>query len=104
MTLVTPLHHDHHAADAPVKHILNNMFHSQDQGIRSIFQMLFETYLATHHENLPVGNLYSLVMNEIEQPLIQMVLKHCGHNQKKAAEILGINRNTLRKKLLIQSD
>ena len=44
-------------------------------------------------------NLYRLVMNEVEAPLIQEVLRHCRGNQTRAAAMLGITRATLRKKL-----
>ncbi len=43
--------------------------------------------------------LYELVISEVERPLFQCVMYHCGGNQTKAARILGINRGTLRKKL-----
>lgn len=44
-------------------------------------------------------NLYDMVLCEVEQPLLEAVLKHCGGNQSKASVMLGINRGTLRKKL-----
>jgi len=37
----------------------------------------------------------------VEQPLIETVLEHCEHNQTKAAQILGLSRSTLRKKMQI---
>lgn len=45
------------------------------------------------------GNLYDLVLNEIEKPLLEVVMQQTDHNITKAAEILGLNRGTLRKKL-----
>jgi Fis family transcriptional regulator len=47
----------------------------------------------------PVGNLYDLVLAEIEKPLFEAVLKQTKGNQSKAAIILGLSRGTLRKKL-----
>ena len=47
----------------------------------------------------PAGNLYEMVIHEVERPLLDIVMKHVKSNQCKAAEMLGINRNTLRKKL-----
>jgi Fis family transcriptional regulator len=44
-------------------------------------------------------NLYALVLSEVEQPLIRTVLEYCGHNQTQAAQILGLSRSTLRKKM-----
>ena len=51
--------------------------------------------LGTHE----VSGLHALVLSEVERPLIQTVLERCGHNQSKAAQILGLSRSTLRKKL-----
>ncbi len=44
-------------------------------------------------------DLYDLVLAQVEKPLLEIVMSHAGSNQCKAAEMLGINRNTLRKKL-----
>ncbi len=49
--------------------------------------------------NRKEGNLYELVMLGIEKPLIKIVLQEVKGNQVSAASILGINRNTLRKKI-----
>ncbi len=46
-----------------------------------------------------VTNLHEMVLSEVERPLIQTVLEHCGHNQSKAAQVLGLSRSTLRKKM-----
>ena len=45
------------------------------------------------------GHLHELVIMGIEKPLLEMVLKETNGNQTQAANILGINRNTLRKKI-----
>ena len=45
------------------------------------------------------GHLHELIMGGIEKPLVQIVLKETGGNQTQAANILGVNRNTLRKKI-----
>ncbi len=50
-------------------------------------------------EGVDVDNLYSLVIERIERPLIELTLKKTRGNQIRAAQILGINRNTLRKKI-----
>lgn len=44
-------------------------------------------------------NLHHFFINEVEKPFLQVVMQQVNGNQTKAAEILGINRNTLRKKL-----
>jgi len=50
-------------------------------------------------EGVDVDNLYTLVIERIERPLIELTLKKTRGNQIRAAQILGINRNTLRKKI-----
>ncbi len=45
------------------------------------------------------GNIYDLVMQQVEEPLLDLIMQHVDGNQSKAAERLGINRGTLRKKL-----
>ena len=46
------------------------------------------------------ANLYALILGLVEKPLLRAVLRETGGNQVRAAQILGINRNTLRKKLV----
>ncbi len=55
-------------------------------------------YFATLNGHKP-GDLYQLVIGEVEKPLFKAVLSYTKGNQSRAAEILGINRGTLRKKL-----
>ena len=43
--------------------------------------------------------IYDMVLRCIEKPMLEVVMKQAGGNQTQAAEILGINRNTLRRKL-----
>ncbi|MBI4389784.1 MAG: Fis family transcriptional regulator [Nitrospinae bacterium] len=45
------------------------------------------------------GHLFDLVIGGVEKPLVELVLKETQGNQTQAANILGINRNTLRKKI-----
>jgi Fis family transcriptional regulator len=47
----------------------------------------------------PCCGMYDMVINCVEKPLLEMVLEHAGGNQTRASEMLGINRNTLRKKM-----
>lgn len=44
-------------------------------------------------------DLYTIVLNEIEKPLLEAVMVQCDHTQTKAAKALGLSRSTLRKKL-----
>ena len=56
-------------------------------------------YFAAHTHGLPARGLYDRVLREIERPLIQLSLEATRGNQIRAAEMLGLNRNTLRKKI-----
>ncbi len=47
----------------------------------------------------PCSGMYDMVIQCAEKPLIEMVLEYAGGNQTRTAELLGINRNTLRKKM-----
>jgi Fis family transcriptional regulator len=47
----------------------------------------------------PPHALYVMVLSCIEKPLLEYTLQYAGGNQSKTAEILGLNRNTLRKKM-----
>ncbi len=53
----------------------------------------------TDLEGQPPHAVYDMVLACVEQPLIEYILDYTEGNQSKAAEILGINRNTLRKKI-----
>ncbi|QJC57717.1 DNA-binding protein Fis [Polaromonas vacuolata] len=46
------------------------------------------------------GGMYDMMVNVVEKPLLEVVMQHADQNQSRAAEWLGLNRNTLRKKLL----
>ena len=56
-------------------------------------------YFAAHEGHLPPCGLYNRVIDEIERVLIKETLKVTKRNQIQAAKVLGINRNTLRKKI-----
>jgi len=45
------------------------------------------------------GHLHELILGGVEKPLLQIVLQETQYNQTQAANLLGINRNTLRKKI-----
>lgn len=66
--------------------------------LREHVERALENYLA-HLDGHPPADLYALVMREVEEPLLRVVLRHAEGNQSRAADILGINRATLRRKL-----
>jgi two-component system nitrogen regulation response regulator GlnG len=56
-------------------------------------------YFDLHGNLLPPPGLYQRILREVEAPLIELALDATGGNQAKCADLLGINRNTLRKKI-----
>ncbi len=58
-----------------------------------------EGYFARLDGHPANNDLYEMVLAQVEPPLLETVLRHTGSNQTWAATILGISRNTLRKKL-----
>jgi len=66
--------------------------------LREAIQSALDAYFKDLDGHTPNG-LYHMVLAEIEQPLLQTVMKYTRGNQSKAAELLGINRSTLHKKL-----
>ncbi|WP_417586463.1 helix-turn-helix domain-containing protein [Pararhodobacter oceanensis] len=55
-------------------------------------------YFELHGDELPPSGVYQRIMREVEAPLLDIALEYSGGNQLRCAELLGINRNTLRKK------
>ena len=62
-------------------------------------EMHLSRYFAKHGDDLPPAGLYDRVLREVELPLVALTLAATRGNQLKAADLLGINRNTLRKKI-----
>jgi len=62
-------------------------------------ESLLQQYFEAHGDSLPAPGLYCRVLREVERPLLQAALAATGGNQVRAAALLGINRNTLRKKI-----
>ncbi|HEX9879621.1 MAG TPA: sigma-54 dependent transcriptional regulator [Candidatus Binatia bacterium] len=69
-----------------------------DLSLEEIIQRKLEDYFQ-RTRGVQVENLYSLIIERVERPLIELTLKSTRGNQIRAAQILGINRNTLRKKI-----
>jgi two-component system nitrogen regulation response regulator GlnG len=71
-------------------------------GVALSFENFLEEKLADLVDRmggLETGEIYSMVLQRVEKPLITLVLKRTEGNQVRAANLLGINRNTLRKKI-----
>lgn len=71
----------------------------QEQGLSATVERHLRDYFAAHESDLPASGLYGRVLQEIERPLLSITLDECRGNQLRAAELLGLNRNTLRKKI-----
>jgi Fis family transcriptional regulator len=71
---------------------------SKKKPLRKHTEEALDRYFATLNGDRP-GELYDLVMGEVEKPLFKAVMDYTHGNQSQAAGILGINRGTLRKKL-----
>ena len=72
---------------------------SRNSGLAKEVESQLAEYFSAHKENLPATGLYNRVLREIEKPLFTLTLQATRGNQIKAANILGLNRNTLRKKI-----
>ena len=73
-----------------------------EEGPATLSQLVerkLSSYFADQPDGLPPVGLYDRVLEEVERPLIQLTLSATRGNQVRAAEILGLNRNTLRKKI-----
>ena len=69
------------------------------EGLAAAVERHIIDYFAAHRGALPAAGLYDRVLREIERPLIVATLGATRGNQIKAAHLLGLNRNTLRKKI-----
>ena len=70
-----------------------------NEGLSAAVERHLKDYFAAHKDGLPAAGLYDRVLREIERPLIALTLVATRGNQIKAAQLLGLNRNTLRKKI-----
>ena len=80
----------HSAPDAPA---------AGSESLGSAAEQHLRRYFSAHGGSLPAGGLYDRVLREIERPLISLSLAATKGNQIRAAQLLGLNRNTLRKKI-----
>ena len=68
-------------------------------GLSGTVERHLKAYFDAHRDALPAAGLYDRVLREIERPLIELSLAATSGNQIRAASLLGLNRNTLRKKI-----
>jgi Fis family transcriptional regulator, factor for inversion stimulation protein len=68
------------------------------QTLRSCVSSVLNEYFEQVDPEM-VNGLYDMVLSEVEAPLLEAVMQKARSNQSKAAQMLGLNRGTLRKKL-----
>jgi two-component system nitrogen regulation response regulator GlnG len=71
----------------------------EQNSLAATVESRLKDYFDAHGDELPASGLYDRVLREIERPLIELTLAATRGNQIKAAKLLGLNRNTLRKKI-----
>jgi two-component system nitrogen regulation response regulator GlnG len=72
---------------------------AESEGLAATVERHLREYFAAHTDGLPAAGVYDRVLREVERPLISLALEATRGNQIKAAHVLGVNRNTLRKKI-----
>ena len=69
------------------------------QSIKSALSSVIQNYFNLHEGSEPMDGLHASVIKEVEKVLIEHTLKFTNNNQVKASKVLGLSRNTLRKKI-----
>lgn len=82
----------------PLKEQFTQTSVAQAQTIREGVTLAIQNYLA-HLDGQEVGDIYEMVLAEVEEPLLRAIMKYTRKNQTRTAIMLGLNRGTLRKKL-----
>lgn len=67
--------------------------------IEECVRQSLDAYFKDLNQTEPTG-IYDMMLQVVEKPMFEAVMRHAQQNQSKAAQWLGLNRNTLRKKLL----
>lgn len=78
--------------------VLNSQSQVTNKPLRDSVKQALRNYLS-QLDGQDVNDLYELVLSEVEHPMLDMVMQYTRGNQTRAANMLGINRGTLRKKL-----
>jgi Fis family transcriptional regulator len=74
---------------------MSHSHHNLHDCVRASLQAYFRDLDGTEP-----ADLHAMLIKAVEKPLLEVVMEQAGHNQSRAAQWLGLNRNTLRKKLL----
>ena len=86
-------------AAPPAAPIQDERRSQEDESLGEAVERHLRQYFAAHRERLPAAGLHDRVLREVERPLIELSLMATKGNQLRAAKLLGLNRNTLRKKI-----
>jgi two-component system nitrogen regulation response regulator GlnG len=87
------------AVEAELTHTVAEVNPSTGDSLGTAAELHLRRYFTAHGGSLPARGLYDRVLREIERPLISLSLEATRGNQIRAADLLGLNRNTLRKKI-----
>ncbi len=68
-------------------------------GLQGVVERYLKHYFDLHGDILPGEGLHAFLIKEVERPLIEETLRRLNGNQVQVAKLLGINRNTLRRKI-----
>lgn len=85
--------------DSPIPDYVPDTVRTQPESLSEAIERHLEAYFAQFGSDIPPPGLYHRILRELEAPLISVSLNATRGNQIKAAEMLGLNRNTLRKKI-----
>lgn len=77
----------------------NHSTSSQPQSLSQHVTAALQTYFQQMEDEVPT-HVYQMVLSQVEKPMICFILQQTHYNQSRAAKMLGINRNTLRKKMI----
>ena len=86
-------------ASSPVAAAVTPIAEPSNARLAQSVEMHLQRYFDLHGDQLPPPGLYDRILREIEKPLLEIALDATGGNQLRCADLLGINRNTLRQKL-----
>ena len=78
---------------------MSTQVHNNNPSIEECVRASLEVYFRDLGGETP-SNMYDMLLRLVEKPLLDVVMQQSDNNQSRAAQWLGLNRNTLRKKLL----
>jgi len=90
---------DEELAELNAQSSVNTPALHDNENLSEAIERHLKVYFAAHDDGLPPAGLYERILKELERPLIAMTLEATNGNQIKSSQILGLNRNTLRKKI-----